>query len=67
MIIGYRVSCTDGFGSVVHTLNTANFVEVVGGLNPYSFYTCSVTASTRAGNGPTTTLNFTTAIDGEYQ
>ncbi len=67
MIIGYMVTCTDGSGNLVHTLSTSNFMETIGSLNPYSFYTCSVTASTSAGEGPAVALNFTTAIDGEHE
>lgn len=37
----------------------------MGGLNPYSVYMCTVTASNNAGDGTAATLNFTTATDGK--
>lgn len=61
IITGYSVICADGGGI---TLAASNLMATVGGLNPYSLYMCSVTASTSAGAGPAATLNFTTASEG---
>lgn len=63
MIIAYMVTCTDGGGIVISTLTTSNFTATILGLSPYSFYTCSVSASTSAGDSPAAILNFTTASD----
>ncbi len=63
MIVGYMVACVNRDGSAISTLTTTSFSITVGGLSPYSFYMCSVTASTSIGNSPEATLNFTTATD----
>ena len=65
MIISYTVTCIDDGGSVSGTVFTSNFTATIGGLSPYSVYTCSIVASTIIGNSPGTTLNFTTATGGE--
>ena len=65
MIVGYTVTCVNRDGSVISTVTTTNLSITVGGLRSYSFYMCSVTASTSAGDSPEATLNFTTATDGK--
>ncbi len=67
MITGHMVACTDEGGSMSRTLITSNLTTTIGGLNPYSFYMCSVSASTGAGDSPAATLNFTTATDSKWR
>lgn len=61
MITGYTVTCTDGTNS--NTVTTSDVTATLVALTPNSLYTCSVTASTSAGNGPASSLNITTATD----
>ena len=64
MIISYTVTCIDDGGSVSGTVITSNFTATIGGLSPYSVYTCNVVASTSVGDSPETTVNFITATGG---
>ena len=64
MIASYTATCSDSDGILVNTLTTINLTTLFGGLSPYSFYSCSVFATTSGGNGPAATLNFTTVSDG---
>ena len=65
MIIDFMVTCYDESGAVTSTITTLSLTMTVQGLIPYSFYDCSITAATSAGDSPAANLNFTTASDGK--
>lgn len=66
MILSYTATCSDSESVLVNTVTTVGLSTTLDGLNPYSFYSCSVFATTNGGNGPAATLNFTTASDSKY-
>ena len=66
MITSYTVTCSDSNGVLVNTLTTVDLSATFEDLSPYSFYTCSIFATTSGGDGPATTLNFTTASDSKF-
>ena len=63
VISSYTLACAGGGGLMADTITTSDLTAVVGNLNPYSRYVCTVSASTSAGTSPPATLNFTTATD----
>lgn len=66
MILSYTATCSDSDDVVVSTLTTVDLSAVLDGLSPYSFYSCSILATTNGGSGPAATLNFTTASDSKF-
>lgn len=67
IIISYTISCSDSDGVQINTTTTTSLITTFEALRPYSFYICSVFASTSGGNGPAAVLNFTTVSDGKFQ
>ena len=65
VIVSYTVACNDSNGNLITTLMVTALSTTYEGLQPYSFYTCDVLATTSGGDGPAATLNFTTASDGK--
>ena len=63
--MSYTVACNDSNGNLITTLTVTALSTTYEGLQPYSFYTCDVLATTSGGDGPAATLNFTTASDGK--
>ena len=63
MIASYTATCNDSDGVLVNTSTTVGLTTMFEGLCPYSFYSCSVVATTSGGDGPPAILNFTTASD----
>ena len=55
-IIGYKLQCSPSLGSELIT--TMETTVVATGVLPHTDYICSVWASTRAGEGPSTTIQF---------
>ena len=66
MILSYTATCSNSESVLINTFTTVGLSTTVDGLSPYSFYSCSVFATTGGGDGPAATLNFTTASDGKY-
>lgn len=66
MILSYTAACNDSNGVVVNTQATTGLSITIEGLSPYSFYSCSVYATTGGGDGPSDHLNFTTASDSKF-
>ena len=67
IIISYTIGCNDSNGVLVNTTTTTSLTTTFEALRPYSFYICSVFATTSGGNGPAAMLNFTTDSDGKFQ
>ena len=66
MILSYTATCSDNESVLINTIITVGLNTTLDGLSPYSFYSCSVLATTGGGNGPAATLNFTTASDSKF-
>lgn len=63
-IVRYTLSCTDASNSPVATYVGNESSITVTNLTPDSTYTCSITASTNAGESSPGVYNFTTMEDG---
>ena len=63
VITGYILNCTIG-GVTVSTMTSKTIQDVQ--INPFTSYTCSVSAATIVGDGPPATVSGTSDEDGEY-
>ena len=59
VIINYVLNCSSG-GSIINSTRTSSTSLTITGLEPFTNYTCSVSASTIEGNGPTTVRSVVT-------
>ena len=64
VITEYQLHCSaTGRGVVSHTMTGLQTTATVAGFQPFSTYTCNITAHTSAGGGPAATISVTTAED----
>ena len=52
MILEYNILCTDAYGNH-HNASAQTFGVTIDDLNPYTYYTCCVSAVSEAGRGET--------------
>ena len=64
IITSYSIACRDADINLIVNDDVIDTSFAVEGLQPYSQYNCTVTASTSAGEGPPAQLNFNTMEDG---
>ena len=62
-ITSYSVACSDADINLIVNDEVSDTSFTVEGLQPYSQYNCTVTASTSAGEGPPAQLTFNTMED----
>ena len=63
VIISYLINCTIGS---VESSNSVSGTSLVISIDPFTNYTCSVSAATMVGIGPPATVSGTSDEDGEY-
>ena len=63
VIIEYQLYCSGGKRNFNLFVNGSQTTTTLGGLLPYTNYSCSITAHTSAGGGPAATTNATTLQD----
>ena len=63
VIVNYLITCT--IGGLKYSMRISETSQVVN-INPFTNYTCSVSAATMVGDGPPATVSGTSDEDGEY-
>ncbi len=67
VIVAYSVLCVQSEGLLIALNSTTAEMSIdAPGLAPASQYTCQVSASTHAGEGPFATITFSTEEDGKF-
>ena len=66
VIISYLITCSSG-DIIINTTRTSSTSLTITGLQPFTNYTCSVSASTIIGDGPTVVKHILTNEDSKLQ
>ena len=62
VIISYLINCSSG-GSIINSTRTNSTSLTIAGLQPFTNYTCTVSAATMVGDGPATMRDAITSED----
>ena len=65
IIYSYQIQCSGGKNVVTQTVMGLYTEYLVSGFQPYTNYSCSITAHTSVGGGPATTISVVTEQDSE--
>ena len=65
VIISYLITCSSG-GSIINSTRTSSTSLTITGLQPFTNYTCSVSAATIVGDGPTTARTIETKKESKF-
>ena len=65
MITHYAILCSGGGTTHVISITGSQTTGTLNSLQPYTNYSCSITAHTSVGGGPAATTSVTTLQDGE--
>ena len=65
VIISYLITCSLG-GNIINSTRTSSTSLTITRLQPFTSYTCSVSAATIVGDGPAATASETSDEDSEY-